>query len=109
MKNNHTAWLIFKRSMTILFVIFVILYFQVETGSSNYIRNKTIITQENIEKFEKDIKEGEYIDIKNYIEENNVDTSNAISNAGYIVSEKASKFIGEELVKIFKFIGNLIT
>ncbi len=108
MKNSRTAWLIFKRVLTFLFIIFVILYFQVETGSVSYERDKTIITQENIKKFEEDIKNGEYIDIKNYTEESNIDTSNFISDIGYTVSEKTSKFIGKELVEFFKLIGKLV-
>lgn len=108
MKNSITAWHIFKRTITILFIIFMILYFQVETGTSSDIKNKTIITQENIKKFEEDIKKGEYIDIKNYAEINQVDTSNILSNAGYIISNKTSKFIGEELLDFFKFIGKLV-
>lgn len=108
MKNSKTAWLIFRRLITILFIIFVILYFQVETGSASYIKNRTIITEENIKRFEEDVKNGEYIDIKNYTEDNNVDTSNFISDIGYVVSEKTSKFIGNELVNIFKIIGKLV-
>lgn len=108
MKNNITAWLVFKRIMTFLFIIFMILYFQTETGTDKTLKNKTIITQENIEKFEEDIKKGEYIDIKNYTENNNIDTSNFISDTGYIISEKTSKFVGKYLVDFFKFVGSLI-
>ena len=108
MKNNHTAWVVFKRIITFLFIVYIILYFQVETGINSDIKNKTIITQENIEKFEEDIKNGEYIDIKNYTEYNEVDTSNIISDTGYIISQKASNFFGKELVEFFKFIGKLV-
>lgn len=108
MKNSHTAWVVFKRVISFLFIVFIILYFQVETGINSDIKNKTIITQENIKKFEEDIKNGEYIDIKNYTEYNEVDTSNIISDAGYIISEKTSNFFGKELGEFFKFIGKLI-
>ena len=108
MKNSKTAWLVFKRIITILFIIFIILYFQVETGVINENRNKTIITQENLKKFEEDVKNGEYIDIKNYTENNNIDTSNFMSDTGYIISEKTSKFVGKYLVDFFKFVGSLI-
>ena len=56
MKNSSLAFTIFRRSIAILFIIFMILYFQVETGINNELTKKTIITQENIEKFEKDVK-----------------------------------------------------
>lgn len=108
MKNSKTAWLVFKRIITILFIIFIILYFQVETGLINENRNKTIITQENLKKFEEDVKNGEYIDIKNYTETNKVNTSNIVSDMGYYISNKASYFFGEELSNIFEMIGKLI-
>jgi phage/plasmid-associated DNA primase len=68
MKNSRTAWIIFRRILTFLFIIFIILYFQVETGLVSEAKTKAIITQENIKKFEEDVKNGEYIDIKNYTE-----------------------------------------
>lgn len=108
MKNSHTAWLVFRRVIVFLFIVFVILYFQVESGINSDIKNKTIITQENIEKFEEDVKNGEFIDIKKYTESNDVDTSNIISDIGYLFSEKTSHFFGKELVDFFKFIGKLV-
>ena len=108
MKNTKTAWVVFKRIISFLFIIFMILYFQAETGENKTLRNKTIITQKNIEKFEEDIKNGKNIDIKNYTEENDIDTSNFISDTGYIISEKTSKFVGKYLVDFFKFVGKLI-
>lgn len=108
MKNSNTAWQVFKRIITILFIIYTILYFQVETGNISEIRNKTIITQENLQKFEEDVKNGEYIDIKNYTEQNTVNTENIVSNTGYYVSEKVSNFFCKELSNIFDFINKLI-
>lgn len=108
MKNTQIAWGVFKRIITLLFILFMILYFQVETGTNQSLKDKTIITQENIEKFENDLKNGEYIDIKDYTQENNIDTSNIMSNAGYEISEKTSKFVGKYLVDFFKIIGSLI-
>ena len=108
MKNSSLAFTIFKRSIAILFIIFMILYFQVETGINNELTKKTIITQENIKKFEEDIKNGEYVDIKDYTETSDIDTSNIMSDAGYLVSNQASKFIGKYLVDFFDFVGKLI-
>lgn len=108
MKNSHTAWVVFKRVITLLFILYIVLYFQVETGINTSLKEKTIITQENIEKFEEDVKNGEYVDIKNYIETNDVDTSNIMSDAGYLISNQASKIVGEHLVDFFEFVGKLI-
>lgn len=108
MKNSHTAWIIFKRTIALLFILFIVLYFQVETGTNTSLKEKTIITQENIEKFEEDVKNGEYVDIKNYVVTNEVDTSNIMSDAGYLISNQASKIIGKHLVDFFEFVSRLI-
>ena len=108
MKNTVISWVIFRRIMLFLFLIFIVLYFQVETGVNPELQQKTIITQESIQKFEDDIKNGEYIDLKNYIETSNVDTSNFMSDAGYMVSKGTSKFVGKYLVDFFEFVGKLI-
>ncbi len=108
MKNSHTAWVVFRRIISLLFILFVVLYFQVETGTNNPLKEKTIITQENIKKFEEDVKNGEYVDIKDYTETSDIDTSNIMSDAGYLVSNQASKFIGKYLVDFFDFVGKLI-
>ena len=108
MKNSKTAWIVFRRILSFLFIIFMILYFQVETGLVSEARTKSIITQENLKKFEEDIKNGEYIDIKNYTEDNIVNTQNIMSDTGYFISTKTTNFFGKELSKILKFIGKLI-
>ncbi len=109
MKNSRTAWIIFRRILLLLFIFYIIIYFQAETGINNELTKKTIRTAENIKKFEEDIKNSEYIDLKEYSSQQYIDTSNIISNAGYRISEKGSKLVGNELVKIFNFIKKLFS
>lgn len=109
MKNSKKAWIIFRRILLFLFIIYLINYFQVEKGSNPFLEEKTILTEEGIKKFEEDIKNGEYIDIKNYSETTTKDTSNYISNFGYESGEKISKIIGHYLVDFFNFIKEYIS
>ncbi len=108
MKNSKKAWIVFRRILLVLFVFFLISYFQAENGN-NYLKDKTILTEENIKRFEDDVKNGTYIDIKDYVEYSNIDTSNIVSDTGYIVSEKVSKIVGKDLVNILKTIGKLFS
>ncbi len=108
MKNSKTAWDIFKKILIILFIMFLINYF---IANSSYYekRNsaKATITEEKAREFENDIKEGKNIDIKDYIEEENEDTSNIISNLGYNTSEFINDIVTQKLFKVFKVVGKL--
>ncbi len=108
MKNSKKAWVIFSRSLVLLFIIFLISYFQVENGSYNKgLSAKTILTEDKIKEFEEDIKNGEFVDIKDYTVEEYVDTSNKFSDLGYTIGVGIDDFINEKIVNVLKFIGNL--
>ena len=81
MKNSREAWVVFRRIIFILFIIFLINYYQVESGNyENEINKKTILTEEKIHEFEEDVKNGNFIDIKDYTETPYVDTTTITSN-----------------------------
>lgn len=107
MKNSREAWLIFKRILIILFIFFLITYYQAE--NNNYTTNKTILTEEKIKEFEKDVKNGNYVDIKKYTEDPYVETSNTFSNLGYNLGTTITDFISVKLVDFFEFIGKFIS
>lgn len=108
MKSTKKTWIHFRRIILILFIIYLVNYFQVESG--NYIneyQQKTIITQEKIEEFEKDIQKGNSVDVKNYIESNYIDTSTPVTDLGYDLGVLVDTVLNEKVSKIFGFIGNL--
>lgn len=107
MKNSIKAWIIFRRILIILFIIFLIIYFQAE--NNNYTTKKTILTEEKIKEFEKDVKNGEFIDIKKYTEEDIKDTSNYMSEIGYSLGEEIGKFFSVKVVNFFEFISQFIS
>lgn len=107
MKNSKKAWIIFRRITTLLFIIFLINYFQVESGNyKNEINNKTILTEEKIKEFENDVRNGNFVDIKDYTEETYIDTSTPITNLGYNIGEGVNDFINNKVVKFFNYIGS---
>lgn len=110
MKNSKKTWIVFRRILFILFIIFLINYFAVSTGyHKSQINKKTVLTEEKIKEFEEDVKNGEYVDINDYVVEDYTDTSNFISKA----TSKCTNFISDMLtnnaVKLFKIIGKLFT
>ncbi len=105
MKNSRRAWIIFRTILTILFIYFLISYYQVESGNyQNELTKKTIITEEKIKEFEQDVKDGNYVDIKNYTENNYVDTRTPVSKIGNKVGSSIDSFINEEAEDFFKLI-----
>ncbi len=110
MKNSRKAWLVFRRILLILFVVFLINYYQVESGNyQNEINKKTILTEEKIKEFEEDVRNGEFVDIKNYTEQTYVDTSNSVDNIGYKVGATVDDFINEKAKIFFEFLKKYFT
>lgn len=108
MKNSVKAWIVFRRILLILFIFFIINYYQAE--SSNSIESqKTILTEKQIKEFEKDVKNGEFVDIKDYTENNIVDTSNSISNFGYNCGNVITDFFGVKVIDFIEFISNFVS
>lgn len=108
MKNSIKAWIIFRRILLLLFLFFLINYFQAESNN-NLLTQKTILTEEQIRKFEEDVKNGEFVDIKDYTSVNNIDTSNSVSNLGYNLGNGISEFFGVKVVDFIDFISSFVT
>lgn len=88
MNRNNIIRIIF---LTLVF-LFIGLYFASNSGYIDYqSRNKTILTEEQIKKFENDVKENKPIDIENYITDKEEEYDNSISK----LSLKVSHTIGE--------------
>lgn len=73
------------------------------------INNKTVLTEEKIKEFEEDVKNHEYVDIKDYVSDTYVDTSSVGSDLGYKVSETINDFITNKAIKALKVLGKLFS
>ncbi len=97
---------LFLKMMMILFIMFLCLY---SVSSNGYLRkinqNKTLYTEEMIKKFEQDVKDGNYVDIDEYLKDDAIDYSNNISKLG----EKVSTGISKGAVKIIEILNSLFS
>jgi len=108
MKNSKKAWLYFRRIILVLFIIFLINYYQVASGNyKSTIEQKTITTSEKIKEFENDIASGNYIDIKDYTEDNYIDTSTPLTDLGYELGTEVDNILNNKVAKFFNYIGSL--
>lgn len=88
---------IIKLLLVIILIFFLSLYFT--NYSNNYYEDKTILTEEAIRNYEKDLKDGKNITSKNYLP----DEKNYNNNASKI-GLNISNFIEKIVDKGFKFL-----
>ena len=96
-----------KNVLLILIFIYLVLYIINITGYyeySNY--TKTILTNEQIEKFENDIKNGIDIDINDYVIKK-VDYNNKISRLNYKISSIINKIFQITFIKTLEFLNKI--
>ena len=105
-KNNNP----FLTLIFILFIVYVSLYI---AGASGYYENKVnekiVLTEENIQKFEADVKNNKDIDINNYVTKDNKDYSCFASNMGDNISNFVEKLLTEELGKMGKVLKKMFS
>lgn len=89
-------------------MIYFALYLMDNLGYYNVATKQKVITEEKLQEFENDVKNGKSIDIKNYVRDT-TNYRNTFSNIGYNVSvgidnvlNKGLKDINKIMKKLFK-------
>lgn len=81
----------FLKILLVLFIMFLCLYSMSINGYVDSINKKrTLYTEEQIKKFENDVSNGEYLDLKDYTLVDEIDYSNKMSDLGVEVSDLIS-------------------
>lgn len=107
---KNKKWQIFKTILLTLLLIFFINHYNIKNGyQEKLIQEKTILTKNNIKEFENDIKNNQYIDIKNYNNKDTFTSNNKIGEIGYKTSETINKIITKSTKEIYKFLKLLFT
>ena len=104
-KSNRVLNIIFG----ILFFSFLVVYFSEVTGYYEYKNHKlSVLTQEQIDKFESDVASGKEIDINDYVVIQNKKYNNKLSKITSKLSDGISKVVKTSVENTFKFLSNLI-
>ena len=99
---------ILKYFPIILIIIFLGLYFSYQNGYYESIkRDKINLTNQSIEKFEQDVKDGNDITISDYLEEEKNYATKA-SNISLKVSHKLENIIDTSIKYIFRKISSVV-
>ncbi len=100
----------FFRILGALFLMFMCLYFILESGYYEAkISKKTAMTEESIKQFENDIKNGLPIDINSYTFKENTDYSNNTTDTAIFIGEKVESFMSGGITEIFNIVKSLFT
>ena len=98
-----------KLIILIIVIIFISSYLISSSGYYEYtMQQRTIITNEKIKEFENDIKNNENIDLKEYLNKEEIDYSNKITTLVYNISESSNNLARKAIKYLFKKLGSLV-
>ena len=100
---------VFKILFICLFLSFVVSYVIEKTGYYEYnLQNKTIMTNEAMAKFEKDVAEGKDVREEDYVVSTEKDYTSTITRTTNKVSIKVNQVLKKGIEGIFKIIGTFV-
>jgi len=96
------------RILSLFFLVFVALLIAYESGYyETKASNRATLTKEAMEQFESDLANGELVDVKDYLKEENVDYSNGVTKIGNKLSQGISDVMTKGLSGIFDALKGL--
>lgn len=100
---------IYKFIFLIFFMSFLVIYFSELTGYYEYQNHqKTTLTEEQIRKFEEDVKNGNEVDINKYLVVDTKKYNNTLSKLASKLSDNISKIVNNGVEYTFKYISKII-
>ena len=104
--QKKNIWL---RILGLLFILYLSLMIAIDAGYYEKIMGeKTIITEEKMKEFERDIKEGKDVELYDYIKEEK-DYSNIFTKSGYKISHVVENIMGHGIDVIVDICKTLFT
>ena len=98
-----------KAIFGIFFVAFVISYVIGESGYYEYeLANKKYLTEEEMKKFEEDVRNGEDIDLKDYTVETRKDYTNKFTDVVTNTSLTINEYLKKSIESVFGLLNKMI-
>lgn len=98
----------FFRILFCFFLVFVALLIAYESGYyETRMSNRAVLTKEAMEKFEEDVKNGEVVDVQDYLKKESVDYSNGVTKIGNKISNGISEVMTNGLSGLFNALKGL--
>lgn len=100
---------IFKVIFMCLFIAFIISYVIEKTGYYEYnLQNKTVMTNEAMAQFEKDLKEGKDVREEQYVVSTEKDYTSTLTRGTNKVSIKVNELLKKGIEGMFKVLGTFV-
>ena len=102
-----------KKSLNLILIIIILIYicsyYVANSGYYEYhLQERTYLTNEKIKEFERDVKNDENIDVKNYLVDEEIDYTNRLTNLVYGMSEGGNKLARKVIKALFKKLSYLV-
>ena len=101
-----------KLPKLILFLVcfaFIVTYIIYETGYYEYkLQNRTVLTKEQMEQFEKDVNDGKDVTLNDYLVETEIDYTTKLTDATVKVSSKVNTYLKKGVELVFKQVNKLV-
>lgn len=92
-----------------LFLSFVIAYVIEKSGYYEYnLRNKTVLTKESMEQFEKDLSSGKDVSIEDYVVNTSTDYTTKLTRGTNKLSTKVNDVLKKGIERVFKVLGKFV-
>lgn len=99
----------FAKLIILLFIIYITIYISQVTGYYQYKNyQKTVLTNEQIKKFEQDVKDGKNVKINDYVVHTNKYYQTKLSKMGLNVSNIISDLVQKGINSSFDFLVKLV-
>lgn len=100
---------IFKKIFLFLLISFTALYISDAAGYSEFKQhNKKVMTEQQIKKFENDVKNGKNLNLNDYLVEDTKNYESKISKIGDSMSHEIEKYVVGGLNNTFKFLNDVM-
>lgn len=109
-KKNKLINKILKMTLIIMFAIFLTMFVSNKYGYYEYRKSKQVmLTQEQIKKFEDDVKNGKNIELENYLQDTTKNYQTSLSQLGLNVSNSLAGVVKKGVDGFFGYINKLVT
>lgn len=109
MKDKKIKNKIFKLLLSISFIVYITTYISNKYGYYEYQKQKqTTLTQEQIKKFEQDVKDGKDISLEDYLLNTDKNYQTKLSSMGLKISDGISDVVKTGVEKFFNSINDVI-
>jgi hypothetical protein len=100
---------IFRFIFTCLLIIYLTLYLSQASGYYEYkTRERVVLTEEQIKKFEQDVADGKDISIESYFNKNENNYSNKTSKLGLDISKELGNIVKKGIDGTFNLLNKLV-